>query len=74
MNDKRELRDLMRRLIIAHGMIGQFVMDVATDALSLNEAESLWEEVGAAAREAHENGAYGWMDLDLSAQRSHKLN
>ena len=55
-------------------MIGQFVMDVATDALSLNEAEGLWEEVGAAAREAHENGAYRWMDLDRSAQRSHKPN
>ena len=53
-------------------VIGQ--MDEATDALSLNEAESVWEEVGAAAREADENGADGWMDLDLSAQPSHKPN
>ena len=74
MSDKRELRDLLRRLIIAHGMIGQFVMDVATDSLSMDEAENLSEEVGAEARKAHEGGGDGWMDLDLSAQRSHKLH
>jgi len=74
MSDKRELRDLLKRLIIANGMIGQFVMDVATDALSIDEAESLWEEVDAEVREAHESGGDGWMDLDLSAQRSHKLH
>jgi hypothetical protein len=71
MSGKRELRDLLRRLIIAHGIIGQFVMEVATDNLSMDEAESLWEEVVA---EAHESGGDGWMDLDVSAQRSHTLH
>jgi hypothetical protein len=52
MSDKRELRDELRRLFIAHGMIGQF-MEIATgglsmdeaESLSMDEAESLWEEV-----------------------------
>jgi hypothetical protein len=51
-SDKRELRDELRRLTIAHGIIGQF-MEIATDALSMDEAESLsmdeaeslWQEV-----------------------------
>ena len=72
MSNKRELRDELRRLIIANGMIGQFIYDVARCNLSAGEAESLFEDVNAEAREADESGGDGWMDLDLSAQRSHK--
>jgi hypothetical protein len=62
MNDQSEKRDELRRLIIAYGN------------LSNDEAKSLLEELNAAAREADENGGDGWMDLDLSAQPSHKPN
>jgi hypothetical protein len=74
MSDKRELRDELRRLIIANGAIGQFIYDVATSNLSADEAESLFEDVNAEAREADESGEDGWMDLALSAQRSRKLH
>jgi hypothetical protein len=74
MSDKRELRDELRRLMIANGMIGQFIYEVARFNLSANEAESLFESVNAEAREAHDGGGDGWTDLCLSAQRSHKLH
>jgi hypothetical protein len=53
-------------------MIGQFIYDVARSNLSADEAESLFEDVNAEACETDESGGDGWMDLDLSAQRSHK--
>ena len=71
MSNKRELRDELRRLIIATGMIGQFIYEVARCNLSADEAERLFEDVNA---EAHESGGDGWTDLYLSAQRSHKLH
>ena len=77
MSDKRELRDLLRRVIIANGTIVQFIYDVARSNLSADEAESLLEEVNAEALEAleaDESGEEGWMELDLSAQGSHKLH
>jgi hypothetical protein len=74
MSDKRELRDELRRLIIANGTIGQFIYDVARSNLSADEAESLFEEVNAEALEANESGGDGWMELDLSARGSHKLH
>ena len=40
MSNKRELRDLLRRLIVANLMIGQFMFDVARYNLSMDEAES----------------------------------
>jgi hypothetical protein len=74
MSDKRELRDLLRLLIIANDTIGQFIYDVARSNLSADEAETLFEELNAAALEADESGEEGWMELDLSAQGSHKLH
>ena len=74
MSNKRELRDLLRRLIVANLMIGQFMFDVARYNLSTDEAESLFEEANSEAHEADESGGDGWMDLDLSAQRPHKLH
>jgi hypothetical protein len=74
MSDKRELRDLLRRVIIANGTIVQFIYDVARSNLSAEEAESFLEEVNAETLEADESGEDGWMDLDLSAQGSDKLH
>ena len=74
MSDKRALRDELRQLIIANGMIGQFMYDLARCTLSADEAESLFEDVNAEVREADESGGDGWMDLDPSAQQPHKLH
>jgi hypothetical protein len=63
MSDKPELRDEPRRLIIANGVIGQFIYDVARSNLSADEAESLFEDVNAEACETDESGGDGWMDL-----------
>ena len=40
MNDESEKRDELRRLIIAYGMTGQFIYDVARCNLSNDEAKS----------------------------------
>jgi hypothetical protein len=74
MSDKSELRDEPRRLIIANGMIGQFIYDATLFNLSAGEPESLFEDVEAEARIGDESGGDGWMDLDPSAQQSHKLH
>ena len=74
MSDKSELRDELRRLSFANVAIGQFIYGVATSSLSADEADRLFEEVTDEARGANEDGGDGWMDLDTSAQRSHKLH
>ena len=74
MSDKSELRDELRRLIVANAALGQFIYDVAMSSLSTDEADRLFEEVAGEAREANEDGGDRWMDLDTSAQRSHKLH
>jgi hypothetical protein len=74
MSKESELRDELRRLIIANAAIGQFIYDVATSSLSADEADRLFEEVTDEARGANEDGGDGWMDSDTSADRPHKLH
>ena len=73
MSLKREMREELRRLVGATGMIGQFICDVARSNLSADEAESLFEDVNAdvEAREAGENGGDGWTDLVPSGRKLH---
>jgi hypothetical protein len=74
MSLKHEMREELRRLFIANGMIGQFIFNVARSNLAEYEVDSLIEEVNAAMRELEDSGEDPWMDLDPSAQRPDKLN
>ena len=71
---KDEKREELRRLFIAHAMIGGFIFDLARSNLAEHEVDSLFEEVNAAMRELEDSGEDPWMDLDPSARRPDKLN
>jgi hypothetical protein len=70
MGSKREMREELRCLLSATGMISQFICDVAWSNLSADEAESLFEHVNADA-EAGEDGGNGWTDLVPSGRKLH---
>jgi hypothetical protein len=74
MSLKREMREELKRLFIAHAVIGGFIFDVARTNLLADEVDSLFEEVNAAMRELEDSGEDPWMDLDPSAQRPDNLN
>ena len=43
MNDQSEKRDELRRLIIAYGMIGQFIYDVASVISQMMKQRVFWK-------------------------------
>jgi hypothetical protein len=73
MSVKSEMREELRRLLSATGMISQFICDVARSNLSADEARSLFEDVNAdaEAREAGEDGGDGCTDLVPSGRKLH---
>jgi hypothetical protein len=58
MSLKRELSEELRRLFIAHAMIGGFIFNVARTNLLADEVDSLFEEVNAAMRELEDSGIF----------------